>query len=166
MTAVVDALFIHIGDVDVAIRASLDIDRSKPGIIRLEDSFDVRSLKRRLIRLEIAQHHLPLKRFNPEQLASKPLGQSVLFVDDEVVRESCDSVMLDVFEEAKRVRVRRSVFAKALAIVAALNVVKAASVSAVVAGKDAAFVVDLTAERVASAFREDFVDVSPDGIAR
>lgn len=36
MAAVVDVLFIKIGHIDAAIRAALDVHRTKPGIISLE----------------------------------------------------------------------------------------------------------------------------------
>ena len=105
MAAVVDALFVHVGDVDVTVGARFDIDRAKPRIIGLQDSFDVFRFKRRLLRLEVAQHDLSLQRFDAEQLASKSLRQSVLFVDDEVVSEPRHTVMLDVLEEAERIRI-------------------------------------------------------------
>ena len=160
MAAVIDTLLVHVRHVNVTVWTSLDINGTKPGIIRLEHSFNVFRFERGLIRLEVAQDDLPLQRFDTEQLTTKPFRQSVLFVDHEVVSKSCDAVMLDVFEEAERIRIRqRAMLSETFAIVSALNVVEASRIAAIVPGKDATFFIDFATESVAATFRKDLIDV-------
>ena len=103
---------------------------------------------------------MPLQWFDTEQLTAKTLRQTVLFVDDEVVSESCDTVMLDVFKEAKGIGIRQgTVLSEAFAIVPSLDIVETASIAAIVPGKDTTFFIDFATEGVAAAFRKDLVDV-------
>ena len=62
-------------------------------------------------------------------------------------------------------------FPESFAIVTPLHIVEATSVAAVVARIDAAFIINLTAEGVATAFSKDLIDlffrmVSPDQLTQ
>jgi hypothetical protein len=59
VAAVIDTLLVHVGDVNVTVGTSFDINRPKPGIIRLEHSFNVFRFERRLIRLEVLRTTCP-----------------------------------------------------------------------------------------------------------
>ena len=80
--------------------------------------------------------------------------------------------MFDVFKEAKGIRIGQwSVLSKSFAIVTALHIMEASSIAAIVARIDAALFIDFTAERITSAFREDFIDllfgmVTPDQLTQ
>ena len=157
VAAVVDALFVEVGDVDAAVRAGFDVDWSEPLVVGFYDSADVASLKRRLVRLEVTHDDLTLQRLNAEESSSIFVGQNVLFVDDEVMRESWNAVMLHVGVVAESVRVRkRTMLTEPFSRIPTLFVVKTSSIAAVVAGEDFALLADLDAECVAAAFREDF----------
>ncbi len=102
------------------------------------------------------QHHVALQRLHGEKLAAILVGQSVRLVDDERVAEALRLVVLHRLEVAEGVGIgERAVLLEALAIIAALDVVEAARIAAVVAGEDAALLVDLDAEGVAAPFGED-----------
>ena len=111
---------------------------------------------------------MALERLDAKQLALKSLRQRVLFIDDEVVSESRNTVMLDVLEESKRIRIRQGpVFSETLAIVSALDIMKPTRITTVMAGKNSALCVDLTTKRIPAAFPENLVEmllrmVSPD----
>ena len=106
-----------------------------------------------------------------KQFSAPLVGQRVAFVDDELVREAFDGVVGHRLEKPECVRVRKvAVFFESLSVVSALNVMKPASVAAVVAGKNAAFAVDFEAIGIAAALGENLEPprtrlVSPDELA-
>lgn len=101
VAAVIDALFVEIGDIDGAIGAGLDIDGAEPGVVSFEYTFDVFGFEGGLPGTDIAEDDLPLEWFNTEQPTAIAFGQSGFFVDDEGVAEAGDAVVFDVFEESK-----------------------------------------------------------------
>src|SRR5438552_10423971 len=101
-----------------------------------------------------------VQRHDREQLAAILLWQGIVFIDDERVAEALHLVVGHRLEETEGERIGEdAVLLEALAVVAALDVMKAAGIAAVVAGVKPAERIDLDAERVAAAFREDFEDL-------
>src|SRR5262245_7287341 len=95
---------------------------------------------------------------NAKQSAVVLFGQRAAVVDDERVCKTLGLLMSHRLEVAKCEWIGQvAVFAEALLVIAALDVMKAAGIGAVVSAVDATLGVDFQSERVAAAFGEDFV---------
>ena len=98
-------------------------------------------------------------------------GQSIGFVNNEIVSKAFDIGMFHMGEETERIRIGQgAVFGEAFSKVAALWVVKTASVSTVVSGIDPTGGIDLDTKSVTASFGKNFIDfpawvVSPNELA-
>src|SRR5262245_21954161 len=97
-------------------------------------------------------------RRDAEELAIVPCRQASALIDDEGVREARRAGVLHVRKVTESIGIgERTVLAEALLVVASLDIMKATRVAAVVPAVDAPLAVDLDAESIAAAFREDLV---------
>src|ERR1043165_453320 len=99
-----------------------------------------------------------MNRVGRENPAVVRRGECPAFVREKGVRETRNFFMRHLRKIAERVRVRkRAVLVEAFLRIAALDVVEAPRVAAVVAGKNAAFRIELDAKRVAAAFGKNLI---------
>ena len=111
MAGVVDALLVHVAEVDGTVGADLDVNRAKPLVGAGDGSIDVGGLEGGRVGPNVALNDLALQGFDAEQSAVVAFGQLVGFVDDEVVSEPWHVVVFHGREIAKGVGVgQRSVF--------------------------------------------------------
>src|SRR4051812_25445052 len=84
------------------------------------------------------------------------LRQSTAFIDDEGMAEALRLIVAHRLQETECIGISKcAMLLEAFAVIAALHIMEAARIAAVVPGKNAAQAVDLDAERIAAAFREN-----------